>query len=369
VIPVVVGSSPISHPKNSVVKTKGYTLRACSPFVFLEDEFQILEDRTSTSTYFCGILAYCCYVYIEEIGMALGIIEQLTHSTVRIECVSANGQQSSGTGFFFSFGTQEMPVPLIVSNKHVIEGAKLGRLYFTFASPDEGKGPSPDTGKLLPIMVENFETRWIPHPDPNIDLAVMPIAGVLDEIRQRTGRHAFYVTLGPDDISSTEERQSYSTMEDVLMIGYPNGIWDQVNNLPVIRRGITASHVGTRWNGRDEFLIDVATFPGSSGSPVFLVNIGSYRDAMGTTYMGKTRVKLLGVNHSVMLHRADGVIEMVNTPTATVPIPVTGIPNNLGVALNSQRLLDFEAILNDKQREFEQRPQVAPPAAYPRKIY
>jgi len=44
VIPVVVGSSPISHPKNSAVKTKGYMLLACSPFVFLEDEFQILED-------------------------------------------------------------------------------------------------------------------------------------------------------------------------------------------------------------------------------------------------------------------------------------------------------------------------------------
>jgi hypothetical protein len=34
VIPVVVGSSPISHPKNSVVRTKGYMLLACSPFVF-----------------------------------------------------------------------------------------------------------------------------------------------------------------------------------------------------------------------------------------------------------------------------------------------------------------------------------------------
>jgi hypothetical protein len=44
VIPVVVGSSPISHPKNLVVKTKGYALQACNPFVFLEDEFQILED-------------------------------------------------------------------------------------------------------------------------------------------------------------------------------------------------------------------------------------------------------------------------------------------------------------------------------------
>jgi hypothetical protein len=44
VIPVVVGSSPISHPKNSAAKTKGYALLARSPLVFLEDGFQILED-------------------------------------------------------------------------------------------------------------------------------------------------------------------------------------------------------------------------------------------------------------------------------------------------------------------------------------
>jgi hypothetical protein len=44
VIPVVVGSSPISHPTEFSVKTKGYMLLACSPFVFLEDAFHFLED-------------------------------------------------------------------------------------------------------------------------------------------------------------------------------------------------------------------------------------------------------------------------------------------------------------------------------------
>jgi hypothetical protein len=34
VIPVVVGSSPISHPKEFAVKTKGYTLRLVILFVF-----------------------------------------------------------------------------------------------------------------------------------------------------------------------------------------------------------------------------------------------------------------------------------------------------------------------------------------------
>jgi len=44
VIPVVVGSSPISHPKELAVKTKGCTLRRRNPLFFLEDQFQILED-------------------------------------------------------------------------------------------------------------------------------------------------------------------------------------------------------------------------------------------------------------------------------------------------------------------------------------
>jgi hypothetical protein len=31
------------------------------------------------------------------------------------------------------------------------------------------------------------------------------------------------------------------------MIGYPNGIWDAKNNLPVIRKGITATHANIPW--------------------------------------------------------------------------------------------------------------------------
>lgn len=60
------------------------------------------------------------------------------------------------------------------------------------------------------------------------------------------------------------------------MIGYPNGLWDSQNNLPIIRRGITATSVKKDYNGKKEFLIDAAVFPGSSGSPVFIFNEGSY---------------------------------------------------------------------------------------------
>lgn len=52
------------------------------------------------------------------------------------------------------------------------------------------------------------------------------------------------------------------------MVGYPDGIWDEFNNQPIVRRGITATHPKNDFNGKGEFLIDAVCFPGSSGSPV-----------------------------------------------------------------------------------------------------
>jgi len=51
-------------------------------------------------------------------------------------------------------------------------------------------------------------------------------------------------------------------------------LWDAEHNQPVFRSGVLASHYKFDWNGRPEFVIDAACVPGSSGSPVLLVDIG-----------------------------------------------------------------------------------------------
>jgi hypothetical protein len=274
--------------------------------------------------------------------MALGIVEQLTHSTVRIECTLANGSSSCGTGFFMHFlKNGDMSFPVIVTNKHVIAGAKVGYIHLTFA--DEKGGPN--LGSYQRCTLNDFEQQWVLHPDPNVDLAVLPIFHVLEGIRESTGKSCFFIGLDAKLIATSAQREAFSAMEDVVMIGYPNGIWDKKHNLPVIRKGITATHVKTKWNGKDEFLTDIASFPGSSGSPVFLVNMGSYIDNQGITHIGQSRIHLLGVHYAGAQHQADGTIEIVTVPTDTRPVPVTLIPNNIGVVINSQRILDFEPIL------------------------
>ena len=71
--------------------------------------------------------------------MDLSIIEQLCSSTVRIETTSYEGISYSGTGFFFNLSVDEKVVPLLVTNKHVVEGMSQGR--FIMSECDENDNP------------------------------------------------------------------------------------------------------------------------------------------------------------------------------------------------------------------------------------
>jgi len=125
------------------------------------------------------------------------------------------------------------------------------------------------------------------------------------------------------------------------MIGYPNGLWDELHNLPIIRKGITATHPGLRLNGKPEFLIDAACFPGSSGSPVFLANIGGYISGRAHI-LGGNRIYLLGTLYTGPQHTTTGEIFAINVPTDTKSIVSGLIPNNLGYVIHSSELSALE---------------------------
>ena len=270
--------------------------------------------------------------------MNLGIIEQLTHSTVRIETHLNGGGISTGTGFYMKFLQKgESHTPVIVTNKHVIANANIGKFHVTLAT----KEGLPDIDKHQQFQFDNFEHQFIKHPDPNVDLAAFLIGPLVNQA-QKSGKELFYMSLRTDLIPKDDERETYSSMEDIVMIGYPNGIWDTKNNLPVIRRGITATHANVPWNGNSVFLTDIASFPGSSGSPVFLANIGGYVDNKGNTHMGTHRIRLLGVHYAGIMYTALGEIKIITAPTANIPVPVTQIPNNIGLAINSKEILGLE---------------------------
>lgn len=273
--------------------------------------------------------------------MNLAVSEQLTFSTVRIECQLQTGEISTGTGFFFRFlESRDQHIPVIVTNKHVIEGANYGRFQINLAD-----ATGQPTGQHETITIIEFENGWIKHPDPNVDLCILPISEILRQFKIM-GKTPFFIALDASLIPSPVEMEQLTALEEIIMIGYPNGIWDALNNKPIIRRGITATHPNISYEGRLEFMIDAACFPGSSGSPVFLYNLGNYVSRDGGTVIG-SRIKLLGILYAGPQHTATGEIKIVNVPTQQKPLAISRIPNNLGLIIKSQRLMDFEKVLQD----------------------
>ena len=269
----------------------------------------------------------------------LSISEQLAHSTVRIETSKTSGE-GSGTGFFYRFVDKgDTYVPAIVTNKHVIEGSLSGRFVLTEKDDNE----NPIYGKYRRFYFDNFHSLWTLHPDKKVDLCAMPIAPILHQAREKD-INFFYISLDKSLLLTEEELNDLILMEDVVMVGYPNGIWDEKNNMPIFRKGITATHPNLDWNGRPEFLIDAACFPGSSGSPVFLFNQGGYATKSGDLKIGPSRVKLLGALYAGPQHTVSGEIKIIQVPTQHVAVPVSSIPNNLGMVIKSSQLAAFERI-------------------------
>lgn len=72
----------------------------------------------------------------------------------------------------------------------------------------------------------------------------------------------------------------------VTFIGYPNGLYEFTSLLPIVRQGYAATAMHIDHGGKPTFLIDAFVFPGSSGSPVFLVPRPSAPDKFGNIIIG-----------------------------------------------------------------------------------
>ena len=272
----------------------------------------------------------------------------LAFVTVRLECSGADNTVSTGTGFVFDFGNNIGRI--IVTNKHVIEGANF--LTFSFTESSDTMEPLP--GHLKKIALVDLQEKYVEHPDENVDLAAI----LLDKARmfmagkssEDGGLPRFYISsLDRNLIPSEDQFISLRLIEEIIMIGYPIGLWDERNNFPLLRRGITATHPAVDFDGAREFLIDCAVYPGSSGSPIlrytpeFPIKSGAGISITG----GAARVELLGVLYAGYERRVNGEIRVMDIPTTLIPMATTNIPINVGKVIRSQEILEMESPLEE----------------------
>jgi hypothetical protein len=149
------------------------------------------------------------------------IPDQLIHTTVRIETFDSAGVPGSGTGFITQLcKTSDGFIPVIVTNWHVVEGAKKMRFCMTIAGAD-GK---PQPGVYESVIMDDPESMWTRHPNyPDVDLAVLPIAPVLEMFTNK-GVKPFFRSFDSDSTADEEYLRDLVAIEDVVMIGYPTVI-------------------------------------------------------------------------------------------------------------------------------------------------
>ncbi|WP_271766275.1 S1 family peptidase [Aquimarina algiphila] len=279
----------------------------------------------------------------------MDLSEKLLYFTTRIESTFPDGASFYGTGFFYEIEVDNGIVPGIVTNRHVFENEENGEIAinaeFRINLRKKDKN-EPEIGKFKALNYPNLSGNIIFHPNPTIDLAFIPTGPILTKLLE-TDDLPFYMTFGAESILTEEEINSLSAIEDIYMIGYPSGIFDEFNNLPIIRKGTTATPIYIDYDGDKEFLIDTTVFEGSSGSPVLIYHNGNFGGIQASE-----KLIFLGVLYSGYDETMEGeIIKKKKKPKKEIKlIARTDIPLNLGIVIKASLIKDFAPILERRAR-------------------
>lgn len=216
---------------------------------------------------------------------------QLLYTTVPIYAQNRDKSLSTGTGFLFSIRESETEsIPLLITNYHVLKDAIIG-----FVELHVGENGFP-TDKTIRVR---FDKSII---DGNklgaLDLIAVPLAETFNDF-QNKNIEIFFRTVDQNMVPTKEQEDKLSAIENVTFIGYPSGLYDEKNKISIIRQGITATPIWNDFKGEEVFLIDAGVFPGSSGSPVFIYNDGTYPVKDGIAF--GSRLIFVGVLSQTML--------------------------------------------------------------------
>ncbi len=259
--------------------------------------------------------------------------EQLLFSTLRIQT-----RTSIGTGAIVNHKWADgKEGPFLVTNKHVVAGTTAGKLSFALS---EGDSPDqhPRLGEAYAVTFSDGSWEWTGHPSDEIDIAVLPLGGALNHLLERS-ISVFYKSIPTDMIPDEHTLATFDVVEDVVFVGYPNGMFDRAHNLPIFRKGIIATHPSIDYGGEPLSLIDASVFPGSSGSPVFLLRAGPWREVDGRLRQAQ-QFHFLGVLGRVFRQEDDGQLTFVEVPAAVKAVVTTHQMIDLGVVYKAKCVIE-----------------------------
>lgn len=237
--------------------------------------------------------------------MASPLASGWIYATVPIE----NPQGELGTGFLVLRKIDENQGRVfLVTNKHVVSKDQASRAavpyvtcHFNTSEPDGTKGT---TSGEVPLANDDGSRRFREHPDADTDVYAIDVTDVMERNPRIEKRWVGYDLFADE---SKRNELDITVGEDVVTIGYPLGLRQGTSNFPLVRQGLIATKIGTPLRDKIQsttgglrdrtlraFLIDGATVPGSSGSPVILKPVIG-RIQGDSIVMGSAPPVLLGI--------------------------------------------------------------------------
>lgn len=237
--------------------------------------------------------------------MASPLVQGWIYATVPID----NPQGESGTGFLVLRETApNQGRVFLVTNKHVVCRDSATRASTPFIrchfNTKEADGNAGTVFGEIPLSYPDGSKRFREHPDNDTDVLAIEVTDVIQLNPKIEKRWATY-----NDFALEQKRTELDITvgEDIVTIGYPLGLRQGDSNFPLIRQGVISTKIGTllkdkvqdgQGNIRNRalraFLIDGATVPGSSGSPVVLKPVIG-RIQGNSIVMGAAPPVLLGI--------------------------------------------------------------------------
>ena len=272
----------------------------------------------------------------------ISISERMMFNTVRLVA----SDRSSGTGYFYNFVIDNKIVPVIITNKHVVNYNSNETMTF-YLHLRNGENESNESYQVTLTL------NWIFHSKK--DLCFCFVNPVFEFVKKQTGKDVFYIAIDETILPSQKMLEELSALEELVMVGYPIGLWDKNNNFPIFRKGYTASHPAIDFNESGIGLVDMACLPGSSGSPIYILNEGGYKDKVGNLNWGQSRIIFIGTLFSGPIYDATGKLVVTDIPTSNQVVEShTGIMVNLGYYIKSSEILEFKNIIKEILEQGEQ---------------
>jgi hypothetical protein len=201
------------------------------------------------------------------------------HFITTLVIASTPDRQTQGTCFFYQHlapkqGDQPQWRPVLntwlVTNRHVVLPSLGGKetVPSSFSFHMRRIDPAGLKWEAITLSQAEVQKRTKLHKDPSVDVAVVEVGDLLTATLQKDPkRYTIWYAVHPEMFAGNNNVDVQAS-DDVVVIGYPRGFYDEANLYPIVKSGIIASRWGANFGGKRFFLIDAKLFPGSSGSVV-----------------------------------------------------------------------------------------------------